>query len=215
MNYNFKIPQGRLADDDAALRQKREELKRKLLEGKKVPISPTGNVTGPESQTTITIPKGKLAASLSQWYEKDPGLLEAEKAAMHHAFPNFVLDKLEDGRLCWIGSLNVGIMGNNEWNIMAVYDNNHPVQKMGSSVKIYLVEPDIDELIRDLGWRPYHLLYDSNNQQYLCTASRSHRIYKHRCRQSVCRPHSAFCRRTNILCFFCHLFLPLHYLNYK
>ena len=54
------IPTGRLADDEM-LKRKREELKRKLMEGKKVTISPTGNVTGPDDGTGISIPKGKLA----------------------------------------------------------------------------------------------------------------------------------------------------------
>ena len=47
------IPAGRLADDEM-LKRKREELKRKLMEGKKVSISPTGNVTGPENASTIS-----------------------------------------------------------------------------------------------------------------------------------------------------------------
>ncbi len=216
MNKIF-IPKGRLADDEM-LKRKREELKRKLMEGKKVSISPTGKVTGPENESTITIPPGKLAQDLDdaalkkkredlkrrllegkkvsigkdgdvtgkdgesnivippgklavqQWYERDPGLLAAEKAAMQRAFPHFQLDKLDDGRLCWIGELGVGVMGENKWTVMAVYNNNHPEQVMGSSVRVYLVEPDIDELIEGLGVRPFHLLRDSNNQYYLCTA---------------------------------------------
>ena len=162
------IPKGKLADSEDILKKKREELKKKLLEGKKVTIAPDGNVTKGESASSIVIPKGKLA--VSQWYEKDPGLLMAEKAAMDHAFPGFTLDKLDDGRLAWVGSLNIGLLGDNEWHIMAVYNNNHPDQVMGSSVRVYLIQPDIDELINDLGWTPMHLLPDSNNQLYLCTA---------------------------------------------
>ena len=216
MNKIF-IPKGRLADDEM-LKRKREELKRKLMEGKKVSISPTGNVTGPESASTISIPKGKLAQdtddialkqkreelkkrllegkkvyisstgevtrnpddssitipkgilAVQQWYERDPGQLAMEKAAMLKAFPHFQLDKLDDGRLCWIGDLGLGVMGKNKWTVMAVYNNNHPEQVMGSSVRVYLVEPDIDELIEGLGVRPHHLLLDDNNQYYLCTA---------------------------------------------
>lgn len=162
------IPKGKLAADDDILKKKREELKKKLLEGKKVTIAPDGNVTKGDDSSSIVIPKGKLA--VAQWYEKDPGLLMAEKAAMNNAFPGFTLDKLDDGRLAWVGSLNIGILGDNEWHIMAVYNNNHPQQVMGSSVRVYLIQPDIDELIKDLGWRPLHLLMDSNNQLYLCTA---------------------------------------------
>jgi hypothetical protein len=169
MSTFIKIPAVYLADDDAALKAKREELKKKLLEGKKIPISPTGSVTkNTNSGGGISIPAGKLA--INQWYEKDPGLLAAEKAAMAHAFPHFELEKLDDGRMAWTGSLNVGVMGDNSWYIMAVYNNNHPQQVMGSSVRIYLVEPDIQELIQGLGWQPTHLLRDSNNQLYLCTA---------------------------------------------
>lgn len=164
-----KIPSAYLADDDAALKAKREELKKKLLEGKKIPISPSGSVsTGTESAQGISIPAGKLA--INQWYEKDPSLFAAEKAAMARAFPYFKLDKLDDGRLAWIGELNIGVMGNTSWNIMAVYNNNHPQQVMGSSVRVYLVDPDINDLIEGIGWTPTHLLRDSNNQVYLCTA---------------------------------------------
>ena len=168
MKKIISIPSTRLAADDATLKAKREELKKKLLEGKKVTIAPDGNVTKSDDSSSIVIPKGKLA--ITQWYEKDPGLLMAEKAAMNHAFPGFALDKLDDGRLAWVGSLNIGILGDNEWHIMAVYNNNHPEQVMGSSVRVYLIQPDIDELIKDLGWKPFHLLPDSNNQYYLCTA---------------------------------------------
>ncbi|GHT23891.1 hypothetical protein AGMMS4957_16080 [Bacteroidia bacterium] len=170
MYKSITIPAGNLADDDEALRRKREELKRKLLEGKTISISPRGNVTsGNATGQGISIPAGKLA--LNQWYEKDPGLLSAEKAAMAHAFPHFQLEKLEDNRLAWIGELNIGIKGDDtSWNIMAVYNNNHPQQVMGSSVRIYLVDPDIQEVINGLGWQPTHLLMDSNNQLYLCTA---------------------------------------------
>jgi hypothetical protein len=165
----ISIPAGKLAEDDAALKRKREELKAKLLAGKKIPISPEGSVTkGTNNGGGISIPAGKLA--VNQWYEKDPGLLAAEKAAMAHAFPYFTLDKLDDGRLAWIGELNIGVMGDTVWNIMAVYNNNHPQQVMGSSVRIYLIDPDIQEVINGLGWTPTHLLRDSNNQLYLCTA---------------------------------------------
>lgn len=166
----ISIPKGKLAGepDDAALKRMRQDLKQRLLAGKKVEISPTGDVTGKTGGSTISIPKGKLA--VQQWYERDPSLLAAEKAAMQHAFPHFQLDKLDDGRLCWIGELGLGVMGNNKWTVMAVYNNNHPQQVMGSSVRVYLVEPDIDELIEGLGVKPFHLLLDDNNQYYLCTA---------------------------------------------
>ena len=113
-------------------------------------------------------PPGKLA--VNQWYEKEPWRLDAEKEAMRRAYPGFQLGQLEDGRLYWHGELCLGIWNNQKWYVMAVYNNNHPQQVMGSSVRVYLVEPDIHELIEQIGWRPYHLLVDANNDLYLCTA---------------------------------------------
>ena len=161
------IPAGCLADDEM-LKRKREELKKSLLSGKKVFIGSKGNITDSKDSTNIAIPSGKLA--VQQWYERDPSLLAAEKVAMQRAFPYFRLESLEDGRLCWIGELGLGVMGDNKWTVMAVYNNNHPEQVMGSSVRVYLVEPDIEGLIEGLGVRPFHLLMDENNQYYLCTA---------------------------------------------
>ena len=169
----ISIPKGKLAiDDDAALKAKREALKKKLLEGGKITLKKDGSVTDDKGEdATISIPGGKLA---SQWYEKDPALLEAEKAAMHKCFPGFTLDKLEDGRLYWIGELTPGIYETKfhermTYTVMAVYNNNHPQQVMGSSVRIYPVLPDVDDLINMCGFRPYHLLRDSKDNLYLCT----------------------------------------------
>ena len=169
----ISIPKGKLAaDDDAALKAKREALKKKLLEGGRITLKKDGSVTDEkEEDSTISIPKGKLAA---QWYENDPALLEAEKAAMHRCFPGFTLDKLEDGRLYWIGELSPGIYETKfrrkmTYTVMAVYNNNHPQQVMGSSVRIYPVLPDVDDLIKMCGFRPYHLLRDSRDNLYLCT----------------------------------------------
>ena len=169
----ISIPKGKLAEDDAALKAKREALKKKLLEGGKITLKNNGSVTDDKgADSTISIPKGKLAAN--QWYERDPELLEMEKIAMAKAFPNFTLDKLDDGRLYWIGELTPGIYETkfNErltYTVMAVYNNNHPQQVMGSSVRVYPVLPDVEDLINRCGFRPFHLLRDSSENLYLCT----------------------------------------------
>ena len=169
----ISIPKGKLATDDAALKAKREALKKKLLEGGKITLKQDGGVTDESGakDSTIIIPPAKLA---SQWYEQNPMLLEAEKAAMAKCFPHFTLDKLDDGRLYWIGSLTPGIYETKfhqrmTYTVMAVYNNNHPQQVMGSSVRIYPVLPDVDDLIEKAGFRPYHLLRDSTDNLYLCT----------------------------------------------
>ncbi|MCR8912900.1 hypothetical protein NW211_12940 [Barnesiella sp. ET7] len=104
---------------------------------------------------------------LLQWYEREPQLLEVEKEAMNHMFQGFTLDKLDDGRLVWVGSLNIGVLGDNEWHIMAVYNNNHPSPVMGGSVKVYVVEPDMEELMEELEWCRSHLYRDSCGSLYL------------------------------------------------
>lgn len=166
----INIPTGKLAMDDVALKAKREALKQSLLQGKKVTIKPDGEVSE-GGGSGINIPTGKLA---SQWYESNPSLLEGEKMAMRKFFPNFTLDKLDDGRLFWMGELSPGIYETKfrikkTYTVMAVYNNNHPEQIMGSSVRIYPVLPDVDDLIRECGFRPYHLLRDASENLYLCT----------------------------------------------
>lgn len=169
----ISIPKGKLATDDAALKAKREALKKKLMGGEKITLKGDGNVTGTSSaqDATISIPKGKLAV---QWYVSNPTLLEAEKAAMARCFPNFELGKLDDERLYWIGELTPGVYETKfgrkkSYYVMAVYQNNHPNQQMGSSVYVYLVQPDVEDIIRECGFRPSHLLRDTAGEVYLCT----------------------------------------------
>ncbi|HVG16585.1 MAG TPA: hypothetical protein VM935_16545 [Chitinophagaceae bacterium] len=168
------IPPGKLALDEDALKKKREELKKKLLEGQKIVIANDGNVSDATENAgnKIQIPPGKLASFY--WYDKDPQLLEEEVAAMKHFFQdNFTLDKLEDGRLFWFGTLNTGLLGSNAWHVQLVYDNNHPSNSSyGGSVKVYLVSPDIDDLQKELGVTLPHILADSAKNLYLCTAER-------------------------------------------
>lgn len=174
------IPQGRLADD-AALAAKRAELKRKLLAGEKITLKKTGNaIGGYGGPSTISIPQGKLA---SQWYDRDPELLEAEKMAMCRSFSNFKLGKLDDGRLYWMGTVTPGIYEtkygiSRTYNLMAVYQQNHPDKRMGSSVYVYPILPDVEELKNEIFQktgvdRIHHILSDSAGQKYLCTAESS------------------------------------------
>lgn len=179
----IKVPKGKLASsNDDALKKKREELRKKLLEGKKITINKDGNVSGDNSGGGIAVPKGKLASFY--WYERDPELLEAEKYAMNKFFPSFKLNKEEDGRYSWIGTINTGILPlnsewshllgkNNDWTLQIVYDNSFPLSRMGGSVKIYTIDPDIDELSKEIGWTPHHLLRDEGDFTYLCTAESS------------------------------------------
>ena len=165
----ISIPKGKLANsNDDALKKKREELRKKLLEGKKITINKDGNVSGGNSEGGISVPKGKLASFY--WYENDPELLKAEIFAMNKFFPNFKLSKEDDGRYTWLGTINTGVTGDLTWTLQILYDNNFPKSRMGGSVKIYTIDPDIDELSKNLNWRPHHLLKDEGGYTYLCTA---------------------------------------------
>ncbi|MCM1449485.1 MAG: hypothetical protein NC082_04030 [Clostridiales bacterium] len=166
---------GKLAGEDAASRmkaQQRARIAKALREGDIVPLAKGGDAMDKDPNAVkISTARGKLAA---QWYELDPNLLIMEKLAMARNFPQFKIDKLDDGRLCWLGILEPGIYESKfgkkrQYYVMAVYDNNHPNQKMGSSVKVYPLMPDVDELIEFCGFRPFHLLTDEVGNHYLCT----------------------------------------------
>ena len=112
----------------------------------------------------------KKQADDQQWYEKDPSLLEAEKAAMAIYFPEFKLEHTEDGRLAWTGTLTPGLWrglnaseddltAKQTWEVKAIYGNNHP----NESVKVFLVNPTIDTVIKETGWVPSPF----NNYDYL------------------------------------------------
>lgn len=161
-------PQGSSIDEDEGAKRRRK-LREALAGAETIKLKRGGEVAGPnDKDATMGITANKLA-TLLQWYERDPVLLEAEKAAMARDFPQFSLIRLNDGSLAWVGDVKLNVMGNNAWRLMAVYQSNHPDQCMGSSVHVYLVEPRIEDMIEQLGWRPHHLLRDSNNRDYLCT----------------------------------------------
>lgn len=104
------------------------------------------------------------------WYERSPELLEAEKAAMQQFFPQFKLQTLEDGRLYWVGTLNPRGKAGGTWTLMAIYQHDHPNNNdaNGSSVRIYSIKPDLDELYRAAGALP-HVIFDEAQHLYMCT----------------------------------------------
>ena len=115
-------------------------------------------------------PNDESAASF-YWYERDPALLTAEKHAMRKYFPTFKLKKLDDGRLCWMGSVSAkNVRENAIWYLEVVYDHNHPHNNTyGGSIKVYSIEPTLESLSKKLGSIP-NTLMDSKGHLYLCTA---------------------------------------------
>ena len=172
----ISVPKGKLAADAAA--EERKKIREALLKGdKEVKITQSGDAkpaseVKPGDGNTIVAPKGKLAASM-YWYENDPELYREEVMAMNKQFPQFELRKLSDGRLCWIGTVKpVSVRKNAEWMLQLVYDHNHPSNNnYGGSVRVYVIDPDLDAMNKKLGGIP-HLLRDASGNIHLCTARR-------------------------------------------
>lgn len=116
-----------------------------------------------------------MTMSGDYWYEKHPELLEAEKQAMHQFFPKFKIDKLSDGRLYWVGSVNPRGEAGGVWTLQAIYDHDHPSNKntFGSSVRVYSILPDLNDLAKAVGGPLPHVLVDSANNLYLCTSRKT------------------------------------------
>jgi hypothetical protein len=113
---------------------------------------------------------------MKHWYEIDTELLEMEKIAMSRAFPHFTLDKLDDGRLYWVGELTPGFYETkfNErltYTVMVVYNHNHLIslqQEFASSSSTIRVYPvDTDDIINRLGFIHHRFRTDSANNLYL------------------------------------------------
>ncbi|GET34482.1 hypothetical protein PbJCM13498_33450 [Prolixibacter bellariivorans] len=152
-----------------AAEEARKRLAEKLKKGEKVTIRSNGEVEADgKSGDGIEIPKGKLAY---QWYDNDPDLLQEEKLAMARFFPKFKMEKLEDGRLFWHGAVKTKVLNpDNEWYLQVIYQNNHPDNSTyGGSIRVYSVDPDLEELAAEVGGIP-HMLRDENNHVFICTA---------------------------------------------
>lgn len=179
------VPPGRLAaptNDDEALKEARRKMREALLRGESVVVREGGQLAQPSGrqadqptvqQPAIVVPPGKLAASM-YWYENDPELYQLEVQAMtrrESPFRTFQLRKETDGRLSWLGQVSPGLLkgGKRTYTLHAVYDHNHPHNSsFGGSVKVYVLDPDLDDLSQRL--KIPHLLRDSTGSVYLCTA---------------------------------------------
>lgn len=169
------VPKGKLAADPSA--EQRRKLREALLNGNdEVRITQSGDAkpvsdVRPDDGNTIIVPKGKLAASM-YWYENDPELYQEEVMAMNTQFPQFQLNKLSDGRLTWVGSVYPKqVRSNAKWTLQLVYDHNHPNNNnYGGSVRVYSIDPDIEEMQNRLGSSIPHILRDEFGNVHLCTA---------------------------------------------
>ena len=130
------------------------------------------------------VPKGVLSARA--WYQTNPDLLRAEKAAMYDYQGNKAeFGYLSDGRAYWRVRCQPKIAGKEKsrcrkYDIALIYDNDHPKARYGSSVKAYLLKPTIDDLQKIVNncatVTPKtipHLLRDDKGELYLCSSDTS------------------------------------------
>ncbi len=100
-----------------------------------------------------------------QWYDNDPSIFEKEMKNMNISFPDFKLAQHPDGQLYWQGEIEVGVLSNTKWELMAVYSPDYPNIECGERVRVYLMEPS--RLINELEWHPKYLCQDSNGLKYI------------------------------------------------
>lgn len=115
-----------------------------------------------------------------QWYVKYPDLLDYEKKAMYEINPSARLIKVEEktGTLGWLISLHPVVCGSRKhWELLAVYDHDHPHKRWGGSVRMYPLSPNINQMKNmvinsgikyDRSTIIPHLLSDGK-EIYLCT----------------------------------------------
>jgi len=105
-----------------------------------------------------------MADESKQWYSLYPDLLTIEKIAMQKLFPQFTLDKLDDGRMCWLGSIKIDSR-EIEYQLLVVYAHNHPFCcKEYSSIKVYPMLPDSDEIVNSAKETPSFLKDECGNR---------------------------------------------------
>ena len=86
------------------------------------------------------------------WYQSDPGLYQAEVAAMQRFFPSFQINQLQDGsgRLYWRGKVQPTGPGGMIWDIMLIYKNTHPTvlsgNEYGGTVQILPIKPRLKDI---------------------------------------------------------------------
>lgn len=87
------------------------------------------------------------------WYQSDPGLYQAEVAAMQKFFPSFTIHQLQDGsgRLYWRGKVQPVGEGGMVWDLMLIYKNDHPAANgYGGSIQILPLNPRLKTIAEQM-----------------------------------------------------------------
>ena len=90
---------------------------------------------------------------------------------------------MKDGRMYWVVNTTPNLgpgFKTMRYKLLLVYDSDHPRKRYGSSVRVYLISPSIEELQAIVNHLPDvspkyipHTLLDSSGTRYLCTADTS------------------------------------------
>ena len=134
------------------------------------------------------VPLGILGAGtpVTQWYQRPEmqNMLDAEMEAMKAVLGDIKwgknCGKLDDGRMYWKVRQRIKMDGlyDTVYNILLVYEPNHPSAQYGTSVHAYLMAPNnLDYLqmrVTQSNRTPKvinHVLVDKDGVKYLCSAS--------------------------------------------
>lgn len=129
------------------------------------------------------IPKAIVSSPSSQWYVKNRELYEAEVAAMREELGDPKLNPkfMSNGQMYWVVSTRPNLgpgFKTMKYRLLLVYDSDHPRVRYGTSIKVYPIDPSIDEMqdiINDLNIHPKeipHTITDDHGRRYLCSADK-------------------------------------------
>ncbi len=157
--YFQGIPQNELHEylanqNEAAVKAQTENLSIPLP-----PVSPTP-VLPPASPT---LRQGGTKQHLRNWQEITPRLFETEKEALLNQFPDSIID-------CTNGIMTAVLAVNNryQWLLQLTYAKNY--RKIKDQLRVYIIEPDFDELIGISGDIP-HVKSDLSGNKFLSVDS--------------------------------------------
>lgn len=182
------VPKATVAANDTSVADAIANMRNNLANGE-VRVNPDGTVYNPGTPATQSSiangdsfkPVPKATVAVQQWYEKNPDLQIAEIAAMADTKPDAKWGYLPNGKMYWeVHLCPVNAKGERRnWVLLGVYDEDHPQQRWGGSVKFYPVSPNYDEMMELVNRshvtpkRIPHLLRDNDGQVYMCSQDRN------------------------------------------
>lgn len=92
-----------------------------------------------------------MLVNKKKWYEENPELLEAERAAMEMLakddYKNFLF--LKDGRAYWEVGFNSKLSGR-RYNVALVYPSCHPSKIEIPGIRVYQIRPSYESMVEEM-----------------------------------------------------------------